>query len=374
MYQVRTISPFKDLEDGNRLRNPGEVFWINSDERLLTLLGDNQRKQKFIEVIRAKKKCSNKYEGNKIVIHQGYLYYIGGIETFLYNLTKNYKDRNITIVCEMIEPSQLINLSKYADIVIAPIGKIECDIMILGNYDGHKILPRVKAKKVYQMIHADLDGMRKAIPGWENLQWTKDPRVDEVICVSEAAQKGLEAVSGYKAKVIYNILDDDYKEENGLIFITMSRATVEKGIKRIIQMAKKFKESNKRFTWFLCCSLDQADRKLVKEIDSIPEFIVVPPSVDNKKLIRGCDYLVQLSDTESFCYSAFEALQREVPVILTDFPEAYNIIDDGENGYIIKKDLSNLDVDKIFNEIPSAKYYIDRCNHDSWEKVFKGEF
>ena len=63
-----------------------------------------------------------------------------------------------------------------------------------------------------------------------------------------------------------------------------------------------------------------------------------------------------------------------MPVILTDFPEARKIVDDGENGYILNKDLSNLDVDKIFNHKPTNIYYIDRCNKDDWIKVFEGEF
>ena len=37
-------------------------------------------------------------------------------------------------------------------------------------------------------------------------------------------------------------------------------------------------------------------------------------------------------------------------------------------------DLSNLDVNKIFNEVPKNLYYIDRCKKEDWEKVFKGEF
>jgi glycosyltransferase involved in cell wall biosynthesis len=108
-------------------------------------------------------------------------------------------------------------------------------------------------------------------------------------------------------------------------------------------------------------------------IHSIPEFVIIPPGNIDKTLIKYCDYLVQLSDTESFCYSAYEALQRNIPVILTDFPEARNIIDDGENGFILNMDLSNLDVERIFNNKPKATYYLDRCNKDLWEKTFKGE-
>ena len=177
----------------------------------------------------------------------------------------------------------------------------------------------------------------------------------------------------YDSKVIHNILDNDYTIEDGLTFITMSRATPEKGIERMLKMAQEFKKANKKFVWFVCCTLDQADRKIVEAIKQIPEFVIIPPSIHNKMLIKGCDYLVQLSDTESFCYSAYEALQRNVPVILTDFPEAHNIVDDGENGFIIKRDLSNLDVDRIFNERPKSTYYVDRYNQDLWLQVFKGE-
>jgi glycosyltransferase involved in cell wall biosynthesis len=139
-------------------------------------------------------------------------------------------------------------------------------------------------------------------------------------------------------------------------------------------MAQKMKEANKKFLWFLCCSLDQLrDRQLIMAIHSIPEFVIIPPGNIDKTLIKYCDYLVQLSDTESFCYSAYEALQRNIPVILTDFPEARNIIDDGENGFILNMDLSNLDVERIFNNKPKATYYLDRCNKDLWEKTFKGE-
>ena len=112
---------------------------------------------------------------------------------------------------------------------------------------------------------------------------------------------------------------------------------------------------------------------ILKEIQSIPEFVIVPPSTKNKMLIRGCDYLVQLSDTESFCYSAFEALQRGVPVILSRFPEAYNIVEEGKNGYLVDMDLSDLDIDKIFNHKPQDVSYVDRCDYKKWEKVFKGE-
>lgn len=379
MFELKAINQFKDLEVSAKeghdvIRKPGDIFTVQSIERASTLLGDNPRKIKFCELVSAKKRASEKYEGNKIIIYQNYLYYIGGIETFIYNLTKNFKDRNITVVVDNIENAKAIQLSEYCDIIIDNPGqKYECDVLILGNYNSDGIMIRVKTNKIYQMIHADWEGLTK-IPIWSTFKWTKSPDIDEVICVSDTAARGLKKTMNVDSKVIYNILDNEIPEGDMRVFITLSRATPEKGINRILEMAKRFKAAGKHFIWFLCCSLEQTTPAIRNEINSIPEFIVMKPGYNNQALISHCDYLVQLSDTESFCYSAFEALQRNVPVILTEFPEAYNIIDDGENGYILKFDLSNLDIDKIFNEVPKNLYYIDRCDKDDWEAVFRGEF
>lgn len=374
MYEVRVLTQFKDLSVLEQpIRKPGEVYVIDSESRLRTLIGDNSRKTRFVEVIQAFKQCPTIHNERKIVVYQDYLYFIGGIETFLFNFAKNFKDYDITVIGRQIELDQIIALSKYCNVKIDDNKKFECDVLILGNYNCDAVLNRARAGKVYQMIHADWEGITK-LPDWSNFKWKKNSNIDTIISVSDTTAKGLKKTMGYDSEVIYNILDDEYTQEEGLTFITLSRATAEKGIFRMVEMAKKFKEANKKFMWFVCCSLNQIkDRKVLDAIKSIPEFIIVPPSVYNKMLIKGCDYLVQLSDTESFCYSAYEALQRQVPVILTDFPEARNIIDEGENGYIVKMDLSDLDVDKIFNHKPKAKYYVDKCDKDKWIKVFNGE-
>lgn len=375
MYYVKAKQIFKDIDNNDKVRRPGDIIEVDNPSRLKTLMGDNKIKVPVVELVSSTKQATNKRQGKKIYIYQGFLYYIGGIETFLYNLTKYYKDRNITILCKRIDVRQFINLSKYADIELDNGGNYECDVLILGNYDCDSVLPRIKAGKIYQMIHGDLRGLKSYLPGGEqNFKWTKNTGIDKIISVSQAAYDGLKEVTGYDSEVIYNILDDDFAEEDGMSFITLSRATPEKGINRIIQMAEAFIKADKRFVWFLCCSLEQIkDKEILKKIQSIKQFVIVPPTHYMKTLIKNCDYLVQLSDTESFCYSAFEALQRNVPVILTNFPEAQSIVVDGENGYILEMDLSNLDVEKIFTKKPKATHYIDRCDHTKWEKVFKEE-
>lgn len=373
MYVLRTRQKFIDLKRGNKTSPVGEVFRIEDEQRVRELLGNNPGGRKYVDLIGVEHP-EKKAKGPKIIIYQGHLFYIGGIETFLYNFTKHYKDRDITIICNDVDDDQMIHLGKYANIrEIHGDEKLECDVIILGNYDCAGILRQIRAKKVYQMIHGDLRGLAKSLHWGDNYRWRKDSHIDKIIAVSDTAAEGVKECGREESEVIYNILDNDFKDEDGMSFVTLSRATAEKGINRIVQMAKEFKKAGKHFIWFLCCSLTQADPGAVREIKKIPEFIIVPPTQDNRLLIKSCDYLVQLSDTESFCYSAYEALQRGIPVILTDFPEAQKIVEPGKNGYLVSMDLSDLDIDKIFDHKPTEVSYVDRCDYDKWEKVFKGE-
>ena len=116
-------------------------------ERVQELLSAGPSKEGVIKIIGAKKRASSKYEGKKMIIYQNYLYYIGGIETFLQNFTKHYKDKNITLVCRTMSNQAIINMSEYCDIIIDNDGTYECDVLLLGNYNGDVVLPRLRLLK-----------------------------------------------------------------------------------------------------------------------------------------------------------------------------------------------------------------------------------
>ena len=370
MFKVKVVHRFNDVFNPKKVHTPGEILTINDEKRLRGLLGDNAKKLKLAELIEAT--CDKEKKGPQIIFYQTYLYHIGGIETFLFNFCKHFKDRNIKVVIRQTELEPIIRLSQYCDVEIEQIGKTyETDICIIDNYNGLDFLKKCKSKHNYLMIHVDMAAI-KQISQWSNLQVKKTDKIDKIIAVSDTAQAGLKKAFGYDSEVIYNILEDDVTDGNTMFFITLSRATAEKGIKRIIQMAKEFKKQGKNFIWFLGCTLQQATPDVQREIKEMREFIVLPPSAVNKNYISHCDYLVQLSDTESFCYSAYEALQRGTPVILTRFPEASKVVEEGKNGYLVNFDLSDLDVDKIFNHKPKHPTYTDYCDYDKWEKVFEG--
>jgi hypothetical protein len=140
MYKVRVIRRFKDALHNDKLRSEGDTFDIETAERLHALMNFGSKKVKLVELIQAYKQYPES-KGPKIVIYQNYLYTIGGIETFVYNLTKHYKDRDITVIANSVELDQVITLSQYANVIIDDRrSKIECDVLLLGNYNCDEII------------------------------------------------------------------------------------------------------------------------------------------------------------------------------------------------------------------------------------------
>lgn len=369
MQKVRANMRFKDKTKNENWRELGEI-WEVDEERAWVLTQSKYNNTYYCDYAG----LPWKEEGTRILIYNYDLYKIGGTETFLLNFCKYFKDKNIIILYHSGRTECLNELHKYT-ILCRDNGKdtYDCDVLILGNYFASNINDRVRAKERYQMIHADYTGMREA--GW-NITYKKPENV-KPICVSDVAAQGLKREYGYDSIVNYNILDKDLANERPMVFITLSRATKEKGIERIIALSQLFKKHNKKFLWLLCGTVaEQSANSVLREIRRIPEIVLVPPSSNNKALIGAADYLVQLSDTESFCYSAYEALIMGKPVIVTDFPESVNIVKQGKNGYIIPRDVKKYNkklVDKIFNKIPTEIGYVDRCDYDLWERILSGE-
>ena len=83
--------------------------------------------------------------------------------------------------------------------------------------------------------------------------------------------------------------------------------------------------------------------------------------------MRGKDYGLQLSKSESCSCAITEFLERGVPVIAMDFSSAFEQIEDGKSGFILKRDLSNLDViiDKMYSSNLKFKY-VKRDSPEQW--------
>ena len=130
--------------------------------------------------------------------------------------------------------------------------------------------------------------------------------------------------------------------------ISATRLTEEKGAGRIEKLSQELDLKGIPYIWLIFT--DRPPEKVSKNV------ILMQPRYNMSDYIAQADYGVQLSDDESFCLFIQECLRLKVPVIVTDLPvyRELNITD--KEAHYLKLDMSNLDVDKIYNNIPKVNY------------------
>ena len=362
-YRINVITDFTDKDTGKSI-HPGDIFETHDAERAKDIIV-NKKLGSLGGVIHPNRK------GNRILIHQKFCYKIGGIETANYNIATTFPKRNIVFVFEEADEDQLLRLAKYHDVIIDNgTEEYECDVAIFTNYDSAPaIAKRIKARKVYQQIHADFYAL-KQMPEWCNFSWKPNPRIDRILTVSETAQNGLQQAFQLDSVVVPNLLPKLPKSPTK-VFMALTRATPEKGVDRLVKLLKRFDEKDKDYILFLCSTIEQAKDGDQNYLADNPRVIQVSPTAFSGELLRAADYLIQLSYNESYCYSVRQALQHKVPCIVSDIPELRKLIKDGENGYIYSDDM---DIEKLFNTDLKAKMkpYEEEIS-PLWEKVLDGE-
>lgn len=338
-YLINVIRQFTDVNTGDSVHE-GTIFETEDLERAKKIIG--LKLGTFAGVKHPNRK------GNRIMVHQKFCYKIGGIETANLAIAKTFPKRNIVFVFQSGDNDQIMALGKYHDVIIDNGHQTyDVDVCIFTNYDSApQILDRVKARKIYQQIHADFYAL-KQMPEWANFAWAPSPRISKVLCVSETAQKGLQRAFQHDSIVVPNILLPTSKERP-TVFMCLTRATPEKGVDKLVELLKRFDEKGKDYVLFLCSTIEQGRDSDQIYLSENPRVITVQPSPYARQLLRAADWLVQLSYNESFCYAVREALQVGVPCIGSDIPELNKLIRNGQNGYIYKE---GDDIEKFFSPL-----------------------
>lgn len=298
---------------------------------------------------------SNKQQ-KSIIIYLDYVYDIGGIESWLYYLCQNLCHYyNITFLFDIGSMEQLKRLNKYVDVEHRDIDKIYiCDVLLIAsNWSGTP--KNIKYNKCISTVHSDYKYFNEQLK--YNLSVIKN--ADEVICVSKNAADSIRELFGIQGKIISNILGKKQKTNKILHLVSFTRLSEEKGYSRICALVKMLKENKIKFDWKIFSDIESKSFEKL----NCPEVIFMEPTLDVYDYIVDADYLVQLSDSEAFCYSVHEALQYGTPVIVTDIEAFKDVVIDGYNGYKIKLNMSNVDsefLNKIVNNIPKDFKYDER--------------
>lgn len=283
----------------------------------------------------------------KNVFYFWHINVIGGIETFFYEMVKKYSDdHDITIVYRTGDEEQIRRLKKYVRVKKYNGETLECEKCFFNfNLD---IIDKVKAKEYIQIIHGDYKAMK--------LKPNTHPKITKYIAVSKIVAESFKEMTGFDSKVIYNPITIE-EPKKVLFLLSATRLSKEKGKERMIKLGNMLKEANIPYLWLVFTNDTNA-------IDN-PNIAYMKPRLDIRDYIAKADYLVQLSDNEGYCYSVVEALSLGTPVIVTDMPVMKEIGVNKDNGFILDFNLSNLNIEEIYNKKFDFKY---EPKVDTWDK------
>lgn len=279
---------------------------------------------------------------------------IGGVETAIYELAKKFQKYDFVVYYKSIPKEQLKRLKKYVRCIKYNGEKLKCKKLFM-NYDI-SIIDNVEAEEYIEIIHC--------VFSKNVVKLHTHPKITKYYAVGQEACESFKLITGLNCEVLHNPLQID-KPKKILRLISATRLASDKG--KIVERMQK-----------LCDMLETADIPYEWKIFTNggkpinDKVILMKPTLDIRNWIADSDYVVQLSDTEAFCYTILESLYLNVPVIVTDIPCFKEMgVKNGINGYILNFNMTNVPINDIYNKIPKFEY---QPLKDEWDdKIIKQE-
>lgn len=270
----------------------------------------------------------------------GNLNLIGGVETAIYELAKQFQDYDFVIYYNNIPKNQLDRLQKYVRCVKYKNEKLKCR-KFFCNYDI-SIIDNVEAEEYIEIIHA--------VFKYNTLKPHTHDKITKYYAVGKEACESFKEITGKECGVLHNVLNID-KPNKILKLISATRIASDKGkiVERMQKLVNELDSNKMPYQWLIFTN----GQHLVHG----KGIIYAEPRLDIRDFIADSDYLVQLSDTEAFCYSVLESLYLNTPVIVTPIPCFYEMgIENEKNGYILDFNMNEIPIFEIYNKIPRFEY------------------
>lgn len=291
---------------------------------------------------------------------------IGGVETYVYELIKKYKDLDIAVVCRTCDPIQRKRLRKMCPVYMFRGEPIECKVAVI-NYDTTIIdyLPeriwRQNLKKgskegIYQGVHADYTH-----PAMGPLP--QDPRIKEYLCITEEQMDKFPLMTDAKNyRLCRNPLELE-KKEKPLIIVSPTRLTKEKGGDLMLSLANTLDTQGTDFLWFVLTTPEYIDNPIFMNHN----VIWVKNRLDIDWFLSIADWVVLPSKCEGDSYTIKEALYRNIPIVVRElgYFKEYDI-KDGKNALFITEE----NVDKVAKKMKKRLKFTFKPIEDGYKDVF----
>lgn len=255
---------------------------------------------------------------------------IGGTETFLYYLAKKYKEWDITVLYKKGDPLQVGRISQYCRCIQWHGEHLKCKKLFIA-FNHKEIIDAVEADEYCFIAHSDYKARHITPP--------THPKITKYYGVSQAVCNSWKELTGIDMECLYLPLEFE-PPKKVIKLVSATRLTPEKGLERMRKLVNALDSAGVNYTWTI----------FTNSTDSIASSNVVyrRPRLNVIDYIKDADYLVQLSDSEAYCYSVAESLSVGTPVIVTDIPALREIgVVDHQNGFILDMDMSSIPIDDI---------------------------
>lgn len=298
-----------------------------------------------------------------IAFYIPYFNNIGGVESWIYYISKLYgKNRDISVYYINGDEKQLDRLRPLVKLRRFYNQRIECDIAIFAFTTPDKDVLCFNAKKErVQFIHACYS------VAYNIKEFKPSSLIDRYIAVSQTAANDYYKLTGLMPEIMYNPVYLE-KPKRVLKLISATRIAEDKGsiYEKMKIFANALVDADIPFIWLVF-----TNNTNIKP--TIKGFVFMPSELNISNYIAEADYLVQFSKTEADCLSVKESLSLGTPVLVTNFAAAIeNGVVDGKTGYIFDMSMTNIDVNKVYNNIPKFEYKVKR-SEDKWKELLGEE-
>lgn len=291
---------------------------------------------------------------HKNIIYMPTISPLGGIETYVYEMVKKYKDLDIAVVSIKCDPLQAKRIKQYCPLYIHKGEQIECDVAII-NYDTSIIKYISKNAKIYQTIHGDYTH-----PRYNGKKPPEHPRITGYIAITKFLEEKIKDILNTdKVLLSYNPLTIE-EQDKPIIIVSATRLHKYKGGDRVKKFIEEMDRQKKNYLLFIITNED--------DIIHNPNVIFIKNRLDISRWLELADYVMLFSDSEACSYTLNEALYRNIPILCTPLPYLEEIgVKDGINSYILDFDCSN--VEELVSKIDKIPKFTFKQLEDNYKNI-----
>jgi len=220
------------------------------------------------------------------------------------------------------------------------------------------VLNKVAAKKKLAWIHTDYSAVyldkKIELPIWSQF--------DHVVSISESVTKSfISVMPKLKDKIIQieNILSPHFikqqsievdvkselrKDDSEVIICSVGRLSYQKNFDQAVYICKYLVEMGFNIKWYIIG--DGGEENFIKNNILLAgmqnHFFLLGKKANPYPYIKACDIYVQTSSFEGLGRTLIEASILNKPIVTTNFPTAYGILENEETGLIVEMNAENI--------------------------------